>query len=350
MELKENKFGLGFAIFLAIALTFFFKAFSRFSEGRAEKDRDNLSYEMPRPKEELIGEFGLGDREIDRRYLNPFEKQKAAQAAAAKAAQAAQAKKTAAARKPMADKAKEAADKAKQHNVRVVERAEDRLHDTNNANKVRANDENATGDVVAESPRSGSANGGDVTKEEGRSPDQWRALMSADPSKANMLELVKAFQKGEVDEATFYSIVQDLMKSQSEEKQSIGAYGLSQVYSVKAFALAGHYAKETTTSPKTITALQIYMNTYATASRRSVLLQALQSGDQDVALAAAGVVQVALTTNPRDGGVPRGEVQTASLEQWGSFRSVFQRWAQSGDAALQGPANTILALLPTTNA
>src|SRR5438445_9608298 len=79
----------------------------------------DVSYEMPRPKSFLATLFGLGleDREINRKYVNPFDKKKADAKKAADAKAAAPSAPKAVAQKKA--ETKKAADAAKKSSVDV---------------------------------------------------------------------------------------------------------------------------------------------------------------------------------------------------------------------------------------
>lgn len=346
MNFRENKIGLWIGVLVAVMVVGLFKLLGGSPEKTASQEQD-ITYEMPRPKGEVIGEFGLGDREIDRQYVNPFEKKKAEEEAARKAAQA---KAAALQGKPVAQSAASGtAQNARRPMVLV--------------NYVDANRKGLSGDngrakpAVSDEPQAPvnrvAAGAADDNNDNKLSPDQWRALMSAQPTKENMKKLVDAYLKHDVDDGTFYGIVEELLKNSNAEKQSVAFYGLNMVPSSKSFALVANMESTFTTETEKKQA-DDYLNSFAVASRQSALLMSVQSNDKDVSLRAAQVVLMGLKSGPpgreptqgRDG----NQASNVSSSGWARFTAIFKRWAASGDPALQGPASQILPLLGSTNA
>ncbi|MBX3034417.1 MAG: hypothetical protein KF865_10880 [Bdellovibrionaceae bacterium] len=363
MDFRDNKLELGIGLLVAVMVLGLFQLFGSVKDSPVNEVQD-ISYEMGRPKSEMIGEFGLGGREIDRRYVNPYAKKAAQAAADAKnvkpaatnpaAAQAAAAK---------AKQAAAAAARARQQQQRPmvwVKRpnsnaptGRDGRHlsgDGSDGGPIYSNPNEVAGNRNKED--TGVDNKND--NKDQLSPDQWRALLAAQPTKENMNKLVEALGRREVDETTFYSIIDGLMKSQKKEDQTLALYGLGRVGTAKSFA---YIATAADTLPADMQpAAQQLMMSYAAPARHGALKQALQMNDPVVALKAAQVVLAgaqaakngdSVVSDPRQG---RGDIRQSNTTSFASFAPIFQKWATSGDATMQGIANQILGLLPTAQA
>lgn len=350
MDFRENKIELGIAVLAAVMIAGLFRVFGGMGAD-PRIDGKEISYEMPRAKNDLSGDFGLDGREIDRQYVNPFGKKNkstdtAAADAAKKAAEAAKAKQQQAAR-AAAEAAKKAAEAKKkaQTQVRVVDNNRQRMTSDPAANRDTqpvANDQmfrRTAGEPDAEKKKADTL-----------SPDQWRALLLGQPSAANMAKLVAALQAGEVEAATFYMIVGELLESQNSERQAVALGGLSQVPTAQSFELV---AEKMSLLPAELqTSASSFLNSYAFPNRMRALLPVLNSQNPAVALMAAGIVRQGIEaakngtaptgTDPRQS---RDQQQFATLSAWQMFIPTFQRWISSDDASLHDPAQQILALL-----
>jgi hypothetical protein len=345
MDFADKKLEIGIAVLAIVATAGLLKVFGSFGSGPGIFSQE-VSYAMPRPKNDIVGEFGLNGREIDRRYVNPFEKKKA-EAKAAAAAEAAKANQTVK-KAPVAKAAAKKADakKAPEVKVDVVDRDPSKKHSGESYGGTESKLIGVTGGPLA-------AEGADKKKEEEKlSPAQWRALMSAQPTRENMDKLVQALASNKVDANTFYSIIEEMLMSQKTDDQALALYGVQRTNNVRSFAVVALHIS--TLQGETQTAANTFLRSYSAPSKHGILIQALQSDDITVAMEAAEVVQYGLqvaqnggSTDPRD---VRDENQTQSMASYGRFRSVFEAWAQDGDAALQSLAATILPLLPTTQA
>ncbi|MDG0815485.1 hypothetical protein [Bdellovibrio svalbardensis] len=311
----------------------------------------DVSYEMPRPKSFLAALFGLGleDREINRKYVNPFDKKKADAKKVADAKVAAPSAPKAVAQKK-AD-AKKPADAEKKPNVDVnVVGAES---DSGLAGSDIAAGGNGGGRVNFENNAKTAAAANDAAKDEkGLSGSQWIALVSAQPTKENVAKLINAYFSQEVDDATFYTIVNDLLRNNKSETQAMGLYAVSSVYNSQSFSIVATSYDQL--SSENQAKAQAYLTSYANTGRSGVLLTALKSSKAEVVELAAQVIikgyQTAKSnttvTDPRNS---RGDVVTASnaVSDYSKFIPVFQQLAQSSDAAIVGLANSALSQIQT---
>lgn len=343
MDIRENKIELGIAVLAAIMIAGLFRVFGGMGADSRIETKE-ISYEMPRAKSDLVGEFGLDGRDIDRRYVNPFEKKnKAVDPAAAKkaAADAAAKAKQAAAAAEAAKKAAEAKKKA-QTQYRVVEADRRRLtpdlRDSNPQQPHYANPELVFRKTAGQ------------TENENRkdllTPNQWHDLLKGQPTMANMQKLVDAVRANEIDPETFYSIAEEMLKSQDESKQKVALAGLEQVPTAGSFIVIANAQGLTGGMNDLADAI---LESYAAKPKHGALMGVLRSDDQVAALAAASVVMAGIKASKEGGpstGTPRpGREQSAALNDWGLFVPIFQEWASSGEAALQGPASSILSQL-----
>lgn len=301
----------------------------------------DVSYEMPRPKQSFLASlFDLGDREISRKYVNPFDKKKAT-AKKEKDAKAAQAAKPAVAKKAVAKKKTVDTNKKPSVEVNIVG-AEPQ--------KTWADDgiSSPVGPVASAPNETGrNADNRAPKTEEQLKGDQWRALLMAQPTRENVTKLIAAFTKGDVDDATFYMIMADLYRANKAETQALGLQAAKAVYSTRAFALTAQYFDQLTTELQT--QANTYLATYATSARLSILASLLRGNDIEVVTAATEVVLngyqqarsgVVTTPDPRNS---RGDVTINSVSAYSQFIPVFQQLASNGDATIANLANTALS-------
>ncbi|WP_413612628.1 hypothetical protein [Bdellovibrio sp. HCB-110] len=309
-----------------------------------------LIYEMPRPKNSFLAAlFDLGDREVSRKYVNPFAKKKE------------EAKKTAEAKKPAAPVAPKAVAQKKNEtkksedpnkkNVEVQIVGEDP--------GTTLTDDGFMGDGgPSQKPFSDVAgNGSEKTPQQ--QPDknalsgtQWKALMRAQPTKENLTKLLQAYDSKEVDDQTFYEIVTDLFSSNKGETQALGLVAVKSVYSAKSFAVTAQYYDQLPTDMQQ--QAQTYLMSYAVTARLPMLVSALQSSNAVVVETAAQVVIEGHTkakdgvSTPADPRNSRGDVTTNAIAGYSKFIPVFQQLAQSSDPAIKNLANTALSQIQTT--
>lgn len=312
----------------------------------------DVSYEMPRPKSFLAALFGfdLGDREINRKYVNPFDKKKEdVKKAAAKAAATPAAPKAVAQKKAEAKKTSEVAKKSKV-DVNVV---------AGNTKPALAGSDIAAGGHGGGAGNLEAGNGknaamSDTKKDDksGMSADQWRALVSGQPTKENVDKLISAYFTKEVDDATFYTIVNDLLHNNKSETQALGLYAASATYSSQSFAVvASNYGQ---LSAENQTKAQTYLMGYASSGRSGALLGALKSTSAEVVELAAQVIikgyqQATANTVAADPRTARGDTAKTSnaVSDYSKFIPVFQQLAQSSDATIVGLANSALSQIHT---
>lgn len=306
-----------------------------------------IVYEMPRPKSSILAAlFGLGDREISRTYKNPFDKKKAEdakKAEAAKAAAAAPAKPAVAQKKANAKKADPTKKKV---DVQVVG-AEVKATFGGDKDMAAGPTGAVAADVVNNQKTTTEQNPQD--NKDGLKADQWIALLRAQPTKENIAKLIAAYSKQEVDDRTFYTIVEDLFRSNKADEQALGLAAVKSFYNLNSFAYTAKYADQF--APDLKDDVHEYLYSYGVSSRLTILKAALQDKNSaEVVLTAADVVidgyqkakngTTSPSTDPRNA---RGDVKTNSVTNYQQFIAVFQELTKSPVPEIQTAANLALS-------
>lgn len=341
MNFRENKLEIGVMMLAVVMTGGMMRLFGFFTESTPQEEPE-ISYEMPRPKDDIAGEFGLNGREIDRRYINPF--------GAAKKIEAKKDMKPAkVAAAPKKDEKKGAQSEGglflrkKAASFNVVEKDKSGLGENpfeGKAPNPEANNSNRHAPTADTQEN----------KDDVLSPAQWRALVLGQPTKENVNKMVDALQAGKTDEATFDAVMTDLLKSQKKDEQALALYGLGRVPTAKSFAVVAKEYDGLSADIKP--AAQQFLTSYSKVEKRGALKQSLQSSDSTVAYKAAQVVLNSLqnggtiSTDPRQA---RGQT-TTTANSYSGFASIFQGWASSSNPTLQGIASQILPLLSTNQA
>lgn len=349
MESRENKFGLGLVLFIVLAVGGMMRLFGFFEDDSKPQDVPEISYEMPRPKDTLVGDFALSGREIDRQYVNPFAKIPNGKKDLKPAVPA-----------PVKPVAKAAAPPAT---------APQGTWYKNPAMQVKVVDRDQRGGSGGPSPEVGTPGARPAPNDQEdrgpanndadrRSPGQWRSLLFANPTKENMDKFIDAFEKKQVDAATFYSVTEELLKSGKKDDETLALYGLNKVGTAQAFRIV---AQDYGSLPQEMRAAgwQTLM-AYGALGRHQTLLQAVQGGSNTVAILGAQVILASLKggSGGTTGGTNTGSIDTrgvrGSSAQSGSsyagFTSIVTQWASSGNAELAQAAQSILPLLQNARA
>ncbi len=324
-------------------------------------DTQELSYEMPRARDE-IQPYSLAGRRLIRTVHTPpgqvapispatplngklpaakaVDPKKAAAQAAAKKAE--DAKKTAAAKAAAAKrKAQVSVVTVAANNVRMTG-----FQDNNyNKNQGQSGFNGAAGYAPADAAL-------DPQQDEDKgklSIGQWRSLLFAQPTSKNGNDFMTAFQKGDVDEASFYKISDELFSDNAADRQKLGFDLLKAKPSVRAFTvLLNHYEK----APDALRAeIAVVLKSYGDVSRFSILSKLLYSSDARVVQAAQSLLAQTIatlhpndnsgqTSNGRDARSP-GSTPIAAA-QFNSFVPALRRLVTSNDAAVAQQAQSLL--------
>ncbi|WP_413290080.1 hypothetical protein [Bdellovibrio sp. HCB337] len=311
----------------------------------------DMSFSMPRPKSALYNFFfGLEGREINRKEINPFSNTdvKTEAAGVRKDAPKIDPKKQAAAQKAAQKPILPAPPAAKPKvDVTVVGEATATL----GGDSVRSGEatqapaptnfqaQTTTVPVGAQTP----------VDKDGMSAAQWRALVVGQPTRANVLKLVSAFNNKQVDSAALYTIMNDLLQSSNPETQGLGLVIGQSVPSLRSFSIVSNSYDRL--DPNVKKSADSYLATYMQTSRLSILALALQSDDSQVVLHAAQVMVAGLEkvkngqTNPNDGNrydSGRGVVASGTGKTYTQFVSILQDLTTSGDSTIVGLAQNAL--------
>lgn len=307
-----------------------------------------VSYEMPRPKTSFLAAlFDLGDREISRKYVNPFAKKEKKEAKkAAEVAKAPVVPPKAVAKAKKDDKKKDEAAK-KKVDVQIV--GADTKGGLGEDNLMAP--AGKPGQPLESTPEVVDARADKQAKNE-ISGAQWRALILAQPTKENIAKLVAAYNAKEVDDQTFYTIVTDLYRDNKSENQAMGLMAVKAVYNDKSFAVTAQYYDQF--SAEVQASAHTYLLSYGVSSRLPILMSSLQSSNIEVVSTAVEVVLdgyqkaksgVSPLSDPR---TARGDVTMNSVSGYAKFLPVFQKLSQSADPVIAGLANTALGQIQTS--
>lgn len=336
MNFEDNKLEFGIGALAVVLIAGLFHAFSGFGS-HPHAEAQEISYEMPRPKSDLVGEFSLGDREIERREIL-LKKQ--AEAEEKKKAEEVKAKAVAKAAVEAAKKA--AVQKSPQTKINVVQR--DDKHMTQDQRLSAPTTVNSAFNNQAR--QTAATQDGNTDKKATLTPGQWLALLISAPTQDNMSKLVEALHSGEISDDGFYGIVDHMLKSNNAKEQTVAFFGLSQDMDIQSFDFMVKEESSLTSSQQTVT--EQYLNSFASVNR-GALAAAVQSSDLTVALKAAQVVLAgveAAGSSAQGSSNSSGGVHTTSLSDWSNFIPIFQHLSQqAGNANLQSISNNILTLL-----
>lgn len=319
-------------------------------------ESQDVSYNMPRPKSALYHFFfGLDGREIQRKEIDPFKDKQASTSTAGGSVRKPGAKKDAAKTAPKATVAKSAtaAEAAKKPQVKV---------------NVIPKDANAGSGTTADGVAPRPANSGFAPKAQAQanagpetpvddtnkmSPSQWRALVVGQPTKENVAKLIAAFNEKEVDAATLYLIMNDLVQSSNADTQAQGLRIAQEVPSLRSFTvISTNYDKFDASVKKSADA---YFLSYMQSSRLPILAMALQSEDTTVVHRAAQVMVTGLQTVKAGGTVvgtstrPGRGVSAATnpttKTSYASFIPLFEQLEKNSDGTISSLAQNALAQL-----
>lgn len=313
-----------------------------FSSHRAPAmNQEDINYEMPRPKAAYTdSEFDLNGREIDRDYVNPFadkkKKETDKKAVAAKKAAADAAAKVA---KQKEEAKKKAAEEAKKKSAtKVAKKDVTEAQNTAAADNFGLNTPNPQAGAGAPAePEAKAAAAAAANNSDNRSSAQWIALISADPTQANVAALIKAYQAGQVDEETVDEIISDLLKSSKDSSQSLGMYALQSIYDAKSFELI------VTDSAQLDSTNQAAANTYIASysSHLSALAGVLESSN-DVMISKATTIILSSYGSVTTTSKGSTSTNTAAYAQ---FISIYTNLAKSSDPTVAALAKSALSQL-----
>jgi hypothetical protein len=309
----------------------------------------DVSYEMPRPKSFWADLFGLGlsDREIDRKYVNPFDKKKAEDKKIAQEKAPVKAAPVLAQTKVEAKKAQDDATKKSKVDVNIV--GDDRT--AMSAEDIKFS---SHGRSVAKSygvnTATSSTSSEDNTKDKkgGLNLEQWRSLLLGQPTKENVAKLMSAYIAQDVDDATYYAIVGDLLHENKPEVQDLGLYAAGSFFSASSFSAVAKAFDQM--NPEGQAKAQKYLMSYSVGRRSNLLLVVLNDNNAVVIDLATQVILKAFdqskgsTTVEIDPRKLRGDGNSsfATTADFQKFVPIYQKLARSSDSAIANIANSAL--------
>ena len=113
-------------------------------------------------------------------------------------------------------------------------------------------------------------------------------MILSQPTRENAALFAEAFQKGEVDLASYNEVAELLMKDNAENKKTLGAWILTAATSLESFKLANQYKSRISAEGQTI--LSEYIYNYARPQALPVLEQVLRSVETELKTVAADVI------------------------------------------------------------
>lgn len=351
MNWLEDKYEMTVAavtVVIICACVWLFAHFKHVQEIRVDKE---ISFEMPRPKAMMTSLFDLIGREIDRQFVNPFAKP-VSTAAQGKAVPGPVAPPTSA-----ADVMKKAAQQKKKKSslsVDVVDTGrKGGLAPSNNLSVSVVQNQPATfaAMVVPKKETTTSNNPANTKEKERLSPGQWRALILNQPSQENVLKLVSAYQERDLDSASFYAIIGDLLKTNKAEAQTVGIYALRVTPSATSFSTLIH-ANEVVDATLQASVNQAVLS-YGSGSYVGVLGVAIVSKDTVVAAKAMEMISANVTTlksqlNGKDQTSKDPEIQKLVV-QWSAYKSLAAALKQVAAGTDQQLAQQATAALTALN-
>jgi hypothetical protein len=133
----------------------------------------------------------------------------------------------------------------------------------------------------------------DQPEKEKLTADQWKSLILSQPTQENILRLIEALKKDEIDSSSYLEIASTLMRDNSEEKKKLGVMALTANLNLESFSIAVKIQGSLTGAPQK--SVQDYLFSYNRIQGISVLDQALKSQDTEVRTVAADVISRAIT-------------------------------------------------------
>ncbi len=342
MNWQENKLEISVIMGLGITLFGLFSLFRPMSAPHGFGAKD-ITYEMARPNSFTPGEYDLSQREIDRRYINPFEKVEAPTSANGKKAVTAVAKKADA--KKAKDKKTQASNKKKPtSSVNVVDGRKNTLSDSEEQKTAATN---PPFNQQNQNNNNTDKNAKDDQKKDGRSPDQWRALLLAEPTYENMKALMAAYSDKQIDDGNFYKIIQSLLENQNAQTQSVGLYGAQSFPSVQSFSLI--VKSEDVLSGNSKKFAEEILLGYNQPQSISILGQVLRSNDDAIVMKAGDVILAGIQKYKKGESISegnrttRGDVKIRSASQYSVLIPILQQLSANQNTPVSQLAGSVLS-------
>ncbi len=352
MSYIEDKFEIvifTLALVLFSALVYVAKAPQHLKSAGA----DDVVSEMPRPKSFWANLFGIGleNREIQRKYINPFDVKKAGNKKDLKEVNTVV--NQASVPKTKQDLKKGAASEDKKPHVDI-----NIVGDERTGLSASETVSNSWGQLT---PRHASTSSR-FTSEEDKSKlneknklsaDQWRSLLLGQPTKENIAKFINAYNTLEVDESTFYLITNELLHDSKSDVQFLGLSAAGSFHNSNSFSsVASAYDQ---LNAENQSKAQAFLMSFSTSQRSNVLLVVLKSSNPVVVDLATQVILKGFhdsssgsvgVVDPRSS---RGDInETANLvSDYQKFVPIFQQLAKGSDPTIANIASSALRQIQT---
>lgn len=332
------------------------------------ENENNIDYKMARP-EEAYSEYSLNGRETDRIYegldengnkkpvsakneLTIKDKEKKA---------ALEAKKKEETKKKQLATAKNQAVRLQQAQAAKARQAEQAAARGKSENVPASNSPYINDNYYAYTPNQpAAADAVPDAKPEAKAAEKknfsdWTKLLLSNPTTENLAAFLAAFRKGDVTQAEYQALAQDLLKQRDSKFKALGLMALRSNPSVESLTQLAHL------DPAQMGNYQSYVeqsvNAYLLAPNIGFLNQALASSDKVVLLRALNLLNVNLPKlnqgdfsslidprNKRD-----GEVVTFSMATYRSLMPALTQLERSQDQELSGLAHQVFTLIQSSN-
>ncbi|MCX7978415.1 MAG: hypothetical protein N2578_05370 [Bdellovibrionaceae bacterium] len=332
METVASNFEKAVLVFAAVTLGGGLWFFNRATVVKPMGEGTRINYEMKRPQDELVAQFDLSGREIDREIVDPFVERKPKSLVEEKNTKAQKANNN-----PPKQSYNSGA-KPKSLFVDVVDRSEsNQMLDTQDSKTYAASVQKQIFSVSNQNPQSPKEK-----DEDHLTPNQWRALILAQPTEVNTSRFVDAYKGGRVDAATFYAILHDLLKSNSSQKQILALKAYQATPSFRSFTALAQ--SKSLIVPELAVTYQGILLSYGQPQWLGILALALESEVPEVMHTAGRVVIASLLAVHSGTVYGRGYPQSVD-SRYQRFVNIFRRWTADEDEGRRQIADQFLALL-----
>ena len=345
MKFTDNKLEIAIAG-LAIAMMGGLGYFINGIKDKTPTEVFNMVYSMPRPKSYSAAGFDLNGREVERQYVNPFAKKDQ------KVKKTNELVKGIPTPTPATEAAKEnkktAAKKTKkkgQMSVEVVDKDQNSGFQDDSGLAMTPQGSGVNSNYAGAKPVDNKAET-KISETEKLSGNQWRSLLAADPSQKNVSLLVAAFLRGEVEEASFYVVVNDLLSNSKNEVQQLGVWAAASTPSARSFVLLANQMDSL--SEGAAKQAEAALAEYAQGSRQGAILRVLASNESEAVVRAIEIVVKGYQTSQTEQGGgrgDRGDVKEQALASYVRYIPALNALQGNADARIVEAASQALGLL-----
>lgn len=286
MGFKNQNFGIVIGLITISTIGYVFYSMLHWSSNRNGKQREEISYEMIRTKSDFRTEYSLNDREVEREFINPFEKKKTNKNEHGKKSNLVPIKKSNSKVGAKDDK-KQSLAKNKGMKVNIVSRDQARSGLT--ANETDENYNNS----YRYSNLSKNVNNNILPKEDPKLKNKTTSASGyleilEKPSTELANQLIQAYRKGEVSSEEYYGYIDTLVRSNNPKAQSIGIYLSYNYATIETFSVVTLSYDQFSDEVKVYA--DQFLSGFNSQSKLSVLGKALQSENSKIVLKAGEIV------------------------------------------------------------